>query len=99
MTALVVSARNVSSLVVLGNATTREDSMSQHSTGSGRGGSDWGRPSQSKEKCGMPRSKVYEIAAEHKGIIKKLGAASYVNYAKINQIIAALPDADIKKQR
>jgi len=47
----------------------------------------------------MPRSKVYEIAAEHKGIIKKLGAASYVNYAKINQIIAALPDADIKKQR
>jgi hypothetical protein len=82
-------------LTVLGNDNTREDdSMSQHSTAA-RGGPDWGRPSQSKEKCGMPRSKLYEIAAAHKGIIKKLGAASYVNYARVNQIIAALPDADI----
>jgi hypothetical protein len=73
--------------------------MSQHSTGLGRGGPDWGRPSQSKQKCGMPRSKVYEIAAQHKGIIKKMGAASYVNYGRINEIIAALPDAKIGKQK
>jgi hypothetical protein len=66
--------------------------MSQAST---RTPGDWGRPSQSKEKCGMPRSKVYEIAREHKGIIKKLGAASYVNYGRINEIIAALPDAKL----
>jgi len=98
MTALVASPQGVCSLNVLGNANTREDTMSQHSTGSGRGGPDWGRPSQSKEKCGMPRSILYEIAREHKGVIKKLNNASYVNYSRVNQIIAALPDAKIGKK-
>jgi hypothetical protein len=71
----------------------------QHSTRSARWPDNWGRPSQSKEKCGMPRSIVYEIAREHKGIIKKMGHASYVNYGRINEILANLPDFTPKETK
>lgn len=59
---------------------------------------DWGRPNQSKEKCGVPRTQLYEIAGQHEGVIKKLKRASYVNYGRVREILAGLPDANIGKK-
>jgi len=51
---------------------------------------------------GFARSKLYELAADHPDLFRKLGARVIVDYNVIDAIIAALPRAVIKppkKQR
>jgi hypothetical protein len=67
--------------------------MSQQSAGFGP--PRWGRPGISKQRCGLSRSELYVIATENKGVFRKRGAATIVDYDKVDQILAKLPDAEI----
>jgi hypothetical protein len=73
-----------------------DKAVSQHSTGSGA--PRWGRPSQSKSRSGISRSSLYEIARQHKGVFKKMGSATLVDYDKVDEILADLPDANIEEK-
>jgi len=63
--------------------------VSQESTSVGA--PRWGRPGQSKQRCGISRSFLYEIAREHQ-IFKKYGAATIVDYGKVDKILSRLPN-------
>ena len=69
--------------------------MSQTSTGLPR----FGRPAQSKERCGLPRSTLYEVAAQNKGVFKKLNGKTIVDYGRVDSILAKLPDAELKNSK
>jgi hypothetical protein len=45
---------------------------------------------------GIKRTKLYEQAARHAGLFVKWDAATRVNYDVLDEIIDALPDAQIK---
>jgi hypothetical protein len=45
---------------------------------------------------GCGRTKIYEFGARYPGLIKKNGAASVVNLPIFDQILDALPEAQIK---
>jgi hypothetical protein len=48
---------------------------------------------------GFARSKLYELAAEHRGLFRKAGARVIVDYDVLDAIIAALPHAEIRPPR
>lgn len=45
---------------------------------------------------GIGRSSLYEIAAEHEGLFVKFRGATLVDFAKLDEILDALPPAKIK---
>jgi hypothetical protein len=48
---------------------------------------------------GRSRSRIYEWAAQYLGLIRKDGASSLVDFDILDQILDALPVAEIKPQR
>ena len=48
---------------------------------------------------GFARSKLYELAAEHRDLFRKAGARVIVDYDMLDAIIAALPHAEIRPPR
>ena len=42
------------------------------------------------------RTKLYELAQQHDGLIKKLGRASLLNMRLVNKICDELPDAKLR---
>jgi hypothetical protein len=46
--------------------------------------------------CGVGRSKLYEVAAEHPGLFRKSGATTLVDFDFLDQILDCLPLAAIK---
>jgi hypothetical protein len=47
-------------------------------------------------KYSVGRSSLYEIAAEHEGLFVKFRGATLVDFAKLDEILDALPPAKIK---
>ena len=59
----------------------------------------FGRMPGAKRYSGMSRSKLYELAAEHPGLFKKLGdQITLVDFDLLDEILAALPAADLTKK-
>jgi hypothetical protein len=47
----------------------------------------------------VSRSKLYEMAAEHHGLLLKLDAITVVDLAKLDEILASLPAAELSPRR
>jgi hypothetical protein len=67
-------------------------SLEQNSAGTGR----YARIPAAICRSGLSRSTLYEFAAAHPGLFKKAGAATIVDLVRLDEILAALPDAAIK---
>jgi hypothetical protein len=59
----------------------------------------FGRMPDAKRRSGLSRSKLYEIAAKHEGLFRKLDDATIVDLHKLDEILAALPPAKITTNR
>jgi hypothetical protein len=59
----------------------------------------FGRMPDAKRRSGLSRSKLYEIAAKHEGLFRKLDDATIVDLHKLDEILAALPPAKITPNR
>jgi hypothetical protein len=57
----------------------------------------FGRIPDATRCSGLSRTIIYEIAAEHKGLFRKAGSATIVDLQMLDQILAKLPPAKIKK--
>jgi hypothetical protein len=44
----------------------------------------------------VSREEIYELAAKHEGLLKKYGRATILDYDKLDEILAALPNAVIR---
>jgi hypothetical protein len=55
----------------------------------------FGRIPDAKRRTGLSRGKLYEIAAENPGLFKKAGTATIVDLARLDRVIANLPEAEI----
>lgn len=58
-----------------------------------------GRIPEAKAYSGFGRSRLYELAAAHRGLFKKNGAAVIVDFDILDRIIDELPVAEIKPPR
>jgi hypothetical protein len=57
----------------------------------------FGRIPDAQRRSGLGRTILYEIAAEHKGLFRKAGSSTIVDLQMLDQILAKLPPAKIKK--
>jgi hypothetical protein len=55
----------------------------------------FGRIPDAQRRSGLSRSKLYQLAAIHKGLFLKLDAATIVNLSRLDDLLAALPQAEI----
>lgn len=55
----------------------------------------WGRTPQAERRSGLKRGKLYQIAHQHRGLLKKAGSASLWDLDRLDEILADLPDAII----
>jgi hypothetical protein len=55
----------------------------------------WGRIESAQSRSGLRRGKLYQIAKNHPGLVKKAGSASLWDLNRLEQIVGELPDADI----
>jgi hypothetical protein len=60
--------------------------------------SRWGRTSHAEQRSGLKRGKLYQIAQENRGLLKKAGAATLWDLDRLGKILADLPDATISKR-
>jgi hypothetical protein len=56
----------------------------------------FGRIPAAKDRSGLSRSELYEIAAENPGLFKKRGSATIVDLEMLDDILAELPPAQLK---
>jgi hypothetical protein len=61
--------------------------------------SRFGRIPDAKRRSGLSRAKLYEIAAQHRGLFRKADAATIVDLQMLDQILAELPPAEIASGR
>jgi hypothetical protein len=61
--------------------------------------SRFGRIPVAKRRSGLSRGKLYQYAARHRGLFRKAGAATIVDLQMLDQILAALPPAEIGRKR
>jgi hypothetical protein len=58
----------------------------------------FGRLKDSVERVGVGRTLMYSLAKEHPDIFRKINTATIVDYAKVDKILAAMPEAKIGKK-
>jgi hypothetical protein len=56
----------------------------------------WGRISDAQEIYGLKRGFLYKLAAKNPGVFRKLGHATFVDFAKLDAILEAAPAADLR---
>jgi hypothetical protein len=56
----------------------------------------FGRIPDAERRSGLKRSYLYRLAGKNPGLFKKAGAATIVDLEILDQILAALPAADVK---
>jgi hypothetical protein len=56
----------------------------------------FGRIPDAERRSGLKRSYLYKLAGKNPGLFKKAGAATIVDFVILDQILAALPAADVK---
>ena len=59
----------------------------------------WGRIPDGVRQGKMSRGKLYGLAAKHKGLFRKLDAATIVDLEFLDQILEELPAAEINSDR
>jgi len=59
----------------------------------------FGRIPDAKRRSGLSRAKLYDIAGRHRGLFLKADDATIVNLEMLDQILAALPAAEIGRGR
>jgi hypothetical protein len=57
----------------------------------------FGKMPAAVEYSGRSRSRIYEWAAKYKGLIRKDGKSSIVDFDRLDQILDSLPIAEIKE--
>ena len=55
----------------------------------------FGRIPDGIRRSGLRRGKLYELAAQHKGLFLKADAATIVDLQKLDQVLADLPPAEL----
>jgi hypothetical protein len=55
----------------------------------------YGRIPDAVRESGLSRSKIYQLAARHKGLFRKADTVTIVDLEKLDQILGALPPANI----
>jgi hypothetical protein len=55
----------------------------------------FGRIPDAKRRSGLSRGKLYELAAQNKGLFRKADAATIVDLQRLDRILADLPAAEI----
>lgn len=60
---------------------------------------EMGRITLATATFGVSRSGIYRMAAQHPGLLVKLGAATLVDFRKLREILASLPEAKISTGR
>ena len=58
-------------------------------------GSRFGRIPAAKQRSGLGRGLLYQLASQHTGLFRKCGAATLVDLEFLDEILAALPPAKI----
>ena len=56
----------------------------------------FGRVPHAIRRSGVRRTRLYQLAAKHRGLFLKDGAVTIVDLRKLDKILAALPPAEIK---
>ena len=59
----------------------------------------WGRIPDGVRRSRLSRGKLYGLAAKHKGLFRKADAATIVDLEMLDQILEALPAAEINSNR
>jgi hypothetical protein len=59
----------------------------------------WGRIPDGVRRSRLSRGKLYGLAAKHKGLFRKADAATIVDLEMFDQILEALPAAEINSNR
>jgi hypothetical protein len=57
----------------------------------------FGRIPAAKKRSGLSRGALYEIAAQHRGLFRKAGAATIVDLEMLDEVLADLPPAEISR--
>jgi hypothetical protein len=65
--------------------------MSIHSTS----GKRWGRIPEASSYSGLSRSSLYKLAITHRGLFKKHGSATIVDFRVLDRILEAAPAAEL----
>lgn len=55
----------------------------------------FGRIPDGMARSGLSRGKLYQLAAEHRGLFRKADAATLVDLQMLDQVLADLPVAEI----
>ena len=59
----------------------------------------FGRINDGIRRSGLSRAALYTLAAQHTGLFKKYGAATIVDLGMLDEVMAALPPAEISQTR
>lgn len=55
----------------------------------------FGRMPDAKRRSGLSKGKLYQLAAQHRGLFKKADAATIIDLEMLDRILAELPAAEI----
>jgi hypothetical protein len=56
----------------------------------------YGRIPAAEQRSGLKRGKLYQLAAVNPGLFRKAGAATIVDLLMLDDVLAALPPADLE---
>jgi hypothetical protein len=59
----------------------------------------FGRPADSRQRCGLSRTALYEMASIDPAIFRKNGNATIVDYQRVDRNLSKLPLAEIKQTK
>jgi len=51
------------------------------------------------ERCGLSRSKLYEVARDNPGLFRKVGGATMVDLEMLDRVISKFPVAELGKTK
>jgi hypothetical protein len=59
----------------------------------------FGRLPAAEQRSGLKRGKLYELAQKHKGLFRKAGSATIVDFKILDRILGELPPAEISNSK
>lgn len=59
----------------------------------------FGRMPDAQRRSGLKKTKLYQLAAQHPGLFKKVDAATIVDLKMLDRILGALPAAEFARRR
>jgi hypothetical protein len=68
----------------------------EHSPTPAGGSRRFGRIPEATQHSGLSRSALYQLARKHRGLFRKHGAVTFVDFQLLDGILEELPPADLK---